>query len=216
MTEVSEGFPFGKLGGFPMKKHLLIVLSVVMAARANAATYPANHCEGFIDKARPVFFSQSSGSMLTVYVKTLNERLDSPIRAVGFTGYARVCISCNVSESGGAIVDKPLSVGARPFVGASNYFELTLPVGTYSDRDATIGLTGEIYVLTERGTRYLLTNPSEQTELDLDGNLTHALSGVYDRLGVKSYGDVGQLPKTADLSQQGFSLGSRLNPDQCR
>jgi hypothetical protein len=181
-----------------------------------ADSFPANHCEGFIDKARPIFFSQVDRKVLKLYIKTLEERMDSPVRAVVFRGNHVLCLSCNVSESGGAAGVQPYDTSATRFVGSRDYFELEIPVaGTDSQRNAIRETVGRIVVISMFGTEYILPNSEGGLIHSFTSNTAYALVSVYSVIA-KNPSSVGGVPKTADFGSVGGELSRKLNPHSCR
>jgi len=166
-------------------------------------SFVAEHCEAFVDKAAVVSFSQSSSRLLQVYLKAINERLDGEVVEAGFVGGQKVCLSCGVGESSGPTVTHPLQVTAESFLGAPDYFEMTLPVATVEEEGTTVKLEGMFYVLTDRGTRYTVrAEPDDHTNLVADMGLSPWTEDV------GALDPIGWLPADHVARRQ-------LNPDGC-
>lgn len=112
------------------------------SAAAVASDIQANNCEIFID-ALQLGKSSHGSKNFRVYVKTLNNRLDAPIKKVGFAGHSVNSWQYGASQTN---IDQELTL-----TGGDNYFILFLSVSSdYGHSD----YSGAFYVTTEKGTTY--------------------------------------------------------------
>jgi hypothetical protein len=122
------------------------VLFVAMPAFA-IENLQANNCEVFVDKIS-AYYGEHGSVSLKLYVKTLNYRLDGAITEVGFRNRMNVkrFFSGTNEEIGWT------NVLLESFVGAKDYFELSLP--NIASDYGSIEIEGAIYVKTDKGSYY--------------------------------------------------------------
>jgi hypothetical protein len=171
---------------------------------ALAADVRATNCEIFVDRAMAVTGSHAL-TQITFYLKTQNDRLDAPIDHVGF--YRRrvdpYCPSpghehnCDDSQ---AWSDERL----RPFVGASDYFELSLLIG--GDYAAENTFEGAFYVQTTKGTKYW-------ANAEGGGNFLVDRATFNQLVGLRPSPAYASDPQAAVVIAEDFAY---LNPQRCR
>lgn len=132
---------------------LLLAGALLLVTQAFAyQDLPAKYCELFIDKVT-VNPGKFDSRIVTIYLKTLNERLDGKIQEVGFRHMV------HVSNQRGHYSSRSWSnMKAVPFMNARNYFEISLPV---SHGFGNSLYTGSFYVLTDKGTTYWVNQRDE-------------------------------------------------------
>jgi hypothetical protein len=125
-----------------------------IASSTAALDAPASHCELFVDRATTV---RGSHGLLktTLYLKTQNDRLAwaGGVEEVGYVAKLTDNGTCNGPECRDKDVFR--AYPAVPFVGASDYFEISLTL----DHDYTAARTyeGAFYVRTKSGTTLWVT-----------------------------------------------------------
>jgi hypothetical protein len=173
----------------------------------------ANNCELFVDKVIPVRGSHGS-RRLSTFIKTLNDRLDSPPARVGMR-YAihdpdHSCQS-GFSLAGCGEVGPFADHDARE--AAADYFELDLEIAN----DATFRhqYEGVVYVVTQKGTTYWHKTATKTNFFIDDETLDNVENSLHGK-GITTPIFAGMpdsvpdpLPKTADFFDY-------LNSGRCR
>lgn len=172
-------------------------------AEADFVSIRTSHCELFVDRALAVSGGHAV-KRITLYVKTLNDRLDSPIEYVGFhrrKTSSPVCHGtsgpCSPSVSGWE--DERL----QPFVGSQDYYEISLLIG--GDYMPDESYEGVFFVQTKNKSRYWLNTEGGGNffvNLEMFRNLERIRSGAY-----------GASPEGAVVAADQFPY---LNPQRCR
>jgi hypothetical protein len=189
------------------------MLSLLFPAVASADTYVANNCEVFIDRAQTVVGSHSS---MTEYfwVKTLNNRLDGNIVRVA------AVVHQVGTEEGRSYLDHTYEIEMTSFFGANDYWGLnfTAEAGPGTQIDAL--WTGsalefywneqvQVYVETDKGSRYYAQTTDSDGTYKFDGNLGLNLQRA--RGGYMP--DFTESQVTAVNTANSFPY---LNPSRCR
>lgn len=174
----------------------------IFAPSSFAADYDANYCEIFIDKVEAI--SGSHGiRRLVLYMKTLNERLDAEIDEVGMryktSGGYRIY---------GEDIGKWYNVKMKSFLGATDYFTLSLPI-THDYTDP-ISYQAAFYLRTKNGTTLWLKDRYHQDfSFNLDGvNSIFEMQRVFGNAHHYSSN-----PDNAISAQDHF--GGYYNPNGC-
>lgn len=163
---------------------------------ANGDHYTADNCEIFVDKILTTQGSHYSAGV-AVYVKTLNERLDSRIAEVGFrhkrTG----------RDMSGVVNDPWRNEKLIQHYGAANYWQFSHPTthdwGTYS-------YEGSLYVRTTKGTTYW-AKPSRGSDFLFDPKFAADLFNVTKK---SAYDPKPEYAYPVQRSEFGY-----LNPKNC-
>jgi hypothetical protein len=165
----------------------------------------ATNCEIFVDRVIATGGSHG-GKRITVFIKTLNDRLDGPIERVGFYRKEdatpctqmpeRTSMSC--ADSG-----KWKDITLQAFVGSSDYFELPLTIG--GDYMPFSSYDGAFYVKTTNGTKYW-ANTKEGGNFVIDRNM-------FSNLEQMGHGGYVPDPQRAAVTADRFPY---LNPGTCR
>jgi hypothetical protein len=173
--------------------------------------YPANHCELFIDQVTSWNSSHVSNG-IAFYVKTLNDRLDSPIKQIAFhfqiLKTPEAVAFCARSGSEHATDCDRFgvwqTVELSAYQGAQDYWQL----GLVLKHDFTFEhkIEGVFYVETFKGNRYWVKAAGDSNFM-IDMNLKRDI----DRLrGHTAFGsDINEAIRTSDRLPY-------LNPTLCR
>jgi hypothetical protein len=170
----------------------------------------ATHCELFVDKAVPTHNSHGA-RRVTLYLKTLNDRLDSPIARVGMR-YAirdpRHDCDSGFSMAGCGEVGTFADHDAGAI--APDYFFLELEIA--NDFTFAHQYEGVMYVITQRGTTYW-HKTRERTNFFIDDKTMSDLEDAVHEQGISTpifaAATPDPMPKTADFFEY-------LNADRCR
>lgn len=156
---------------------LATALSLPVAATALAGEhYPASNCEIFVDR---VGLSTSSHGSITAhfFVKTLNDRLDSPIAEVG----VRTQVTTRTMRD--TFVGDWGDLRAVSFFGAPDYFQITQNL---SSEYSSNRMQSAFYVRTTKGTTYWVkpNNPHNYNNggnFGYDGELAPTVRAILGR-----------------------------------
>jgi hypothetical protein len=119
---------------------------------SSAVGVSAKNCEIFVDRAGAIV-GEHGGTRVHFWIKTLNGRLDSQIKEVGFHGLQKwdaTGTACDANDCN--LKGKWADYVATPFEGASDYFELDF----YLTDDFMVhrSFEGAFFVRTQKGTTY--------------------------------------------------------------
>ena len=184
-------------------RKVLLAIAGAMSMDAMALDVEANHCEVFVDK---VGIAQGSHGVrgATFFLKTLNDRLDGPLQEVG------IHYRSTIDHRRGQTKYAWATFTGAAFFGASDYFEIPLPLGSnYEDR------WHEAVFYAKTATTTYWIHPHWESEDLTSGHNFHISSHVY---GIVSDSLGGRTPyrgaNTESLSTRGTAL-SVFNPKQC-
>lgn len=178
----------------------------------------ANHCEAFIDKtaiSEKIDPTTGGGKTqsLFLFIKVNTERLDSPVRRVGYYGE-----STHDHRYGGTRSDfRESDLVSQD--NALDYFRINLnlvKLYTYagSNSKEVYRHSGAFFVQTEKGTRYWV-NAKEKDNFDF--NMDFFKGGAIPELRIlttfePSTNEVASLKKTRDMGD----IGQFFNPNGCK
>jgi hypothetical protein len=167
-----------------------------------AADVEATNCELFIDKVAAFQGGQRAKGM-TIFVKTLNDRLDGPIAEVCFRNHQEFPVQWGRNPDWRNWHNEPL----HAYHLASDYFFYR--TDSLASEYGGVQYEGVFYVRTQRGTVYWIHSPTE------NGNFVFDAQGHDNVLLVRGWSDnTGEDAMNAVSTQQ--SSMRYYNPMGCR
>lgn len=173
----------------------------VSTEESNVGSYPATHCELFVDRASP-FFTSHGVVQLTLYLKTPLDKFES------WGGVKSVGLHAQLSENGGragAFSD----IVAVPFSGAQDYWQIRFDL--QSDFTPTRVFRGAFYVETKSGTRLWVNAVEGGKNFVIDPTMAQNLSKLRSVAFFATHGNSG--PDKGIRVADEFPY---LNPSSCR
>lgn len=176
-------------------KILLMTLGL-LSLNVYAQNFPANHCEVFVDKVATLTGPHQAATV-HFFIKTLNSRLDSPIKEVGF--HYHVTTHYSLSPVTSPWRDEVATV----YNYAKDYFYIDLNIAhEYGFND----YVGSFYVKTTKGTTYWLKTK--------DGRDMDVTRSTFDWIVSMQNGLTNSLDPKQAMATQNSEL-SYFNPQNC-